>query len=1119
MLNRGAATVRISGAENTGSDNYLLVTVGEVQQRFKFDVNRISVKSSDDEDVYEDQIKEIKLNFAGVSGANIDPASYTVKATRGTILDQSGKLDANGNLLVRWHTGFNPGPAEVYFPDGSTKAGLKKFKVLPNPNSRILDKHPLALVRTAQDKLDYTRANGQVIGVPVLREERVNISGRPRESVSISLGDAAHPNKELLVELKPAYLERSQFVSEGVKLARSPGFISQQSAVDGRPVAYNYKGYELSLANTERLFQLANDTGIELLVDYVGGEAGAVLGWRDLVKIEQAADYYAVSWKNASGAYDVEQVPLTSTTQRRVKLRVEGNRFTVDLNGQPLSKTLPDNLVTDAVGGVTALAIKKVELQQLHASSLSNVPLLTVNGSAAETATVTLDAQGHAQLLVRATNTATIVGARAVPLRIGNDLLTVSLHSPASATELLSGLLAAGDVPSSAAVAQVLALDVRDLKSYTPQANLAAQIEASEMAEAERVGALLRVLASFPEGRALNAHVPAIEDYTRTATPKLQSFMAQILSGVIARRNGSNSKESYKRVVGLIVFAEMLRDYGDMASYIGRSLTTVEDLELWLNTMAMPANGWAFFDPPTPQLEQNCTENVIYAKLNDEEMVPYNPCRLQGGNFGAWVASLTSEAMEYRLDPTSFVVFLRGLHEALPEMSFGTRVSLFKTTLGEETVAYFDPTSFVIPKAHAVLPLIAAAAIRQVARIAMQVGKKLGKNFVGNFIAFSLGKSNTRMQPFIFLLSTGYVYDNLCDEAGCIKAPEASDKFWALMRQLMVSMAIEVGRYEIDDTLRDDGEYACRLLSFAHGNMYEMFSIAYYHLMSKAGGKNIAHIDRVVKVPLYGKIGSPDEEWVRRPDIELEGDAGKTIWIELKSVQAAQSYKDDKSELPTKEEFLKKFPVMSTKVGAGSKQYHKQFVLDRIAAYGSYEGRKLEISSGYHWRFQNWKHGYVEVRGKVQKVRLSRGYPMKTAAKGHPGTYLDMIKDQFANPPDRANMYPVFGIKSKMSDTQVAIVFSDPLFDDIAGDIDEYILENIIKKLLKDPSDLDGIRDTVKKASSIYETYEEWAEYLSVVERIVGLDLEDTVVEELIDRGKGLAEKVAERAGVCSEDD
>ena len=475
--------------------------------------------------------------------------------------------------------------------------------------------------------------------------------------------------------------------------------------------------------------------------------------------------------------------------------------------------------------------------------------------------------------------------------------------------------------------------------------------------------------------------------------------------------------------------------------------------------------------------------------------------------------------MEYRLDPTSFVVFLRGLHEALPEMSFGTRVSLFKTTLGEETVAYFDPTSFVIPKAHAVLPLIAAAAIRQVARIAMQVGKKLGKNFVGNFIAFSLGKSNTRMQPFIFLLSTGYVYDNLCDEAGCIKAPEASDKFWALMRQLMVSMAIEVGRYEIDDTLRDDGEYACRLLSFAHGNMYEMFSIAYYHLMSKAGGKNIAHIDRVVKVPLYGKIGSPDEEWVRRPDIELEGDAGKTIWIELKSVQAAQSYKDDKSELPTKEEFLKKFPVMSTKVGAGSKQYHKQFVLDRIAAYGSYEGRKLEISSGYHWRFQNWKHGYVEVRGKVQKVRLSRGYPMKTAAKGHPGTYLDMIKDQFANPPDRANMYPVFGIKSKMSDTQVAIVFSDPLFDDIAGDIDEYILENIIKKLLKDPSDLDGIRDTVKKASSIYETYEEWAEYLSVVERIVGLDLEDTVVEELIDRGKGLAEKVAERAGVCSEDD
>ncbi len=58
-----------------------------------------------------------------------------------------------------------------------------------------------------------------------------------------------------------------------------------------------------------------------------------------------------------------------------------------------------------------------------------------------------------------------------------------------------------------------------------------------------------------------------------------------------------------------------------------------------------------------------------------------------------------------------------------------------------------------------------------------------------------------------------------------------------------------------------------------------------------------------------------------------------------------------------------------------------------------------------------------------------------------------------------------------------------------------------------------------KKAGSIYEVYEEWAEYLSVVARIVGLDLEDTAVEKRIERGKGLAETVAERAGICAEDD
>ncbi len=1118
MLNRGAASVRITGAENSGSDNYLIVTVGEAQQRFKFDVNRISVKSSDGEDVYEDQVKDIKLNFSGISDANIERSTYAVKASRGTILEQSEKLDANGDLIVRWHTGFHPGPAEIYFPDGSTKAGLKTFNVLPDPSSRIVDKRPVSLVRTAQDKLDYTRTSGQVISVPVLHEDRIKLSGRPGEKLSVELGDEAHPNQELLVELKPANLARSQFISDGVKLARSPGFISQQSSVDGRPVAYNYKGYELTLLNTERLLQLANDSGIELLVDYTGGEQGTVLSWQDLLKVEQSAEHYTLSWKTEAGTFNLAEVPLPATIQRRVKLRVEGNTFTVELNGQSVSKTLPASVVSGATGAVTALAIKKAELQHLFASSLAKVPLLAVNGSTAETTTITFDAQGRAEMQVRALETPTIVGARAIPLRIGNDLLTVSLHSPASATELLSGLLAAGDPPLDDAVAQVLALDVRDLKNYSPQANLAAQIEASGLAEAERVGALLRVLASFPEGRAIRTHIPAIEKYTRTATPRFQGYLEQILGDVIARRNNSTSKETYKRVVGLIVFAEMLPGYGDMASYLGRSLTKAEDLELWLDTMAMPANGWAFFEPPTPQLEQSCTENVVYAKVGDVDMAPYNPCRLQGENFGAWVASLTGEAIEYRLDPTTFVVFLRGVHDALPEMSFGTRASLFRTELGEDT-ASFDPTSFLIPKAHAILPLIAAAAIRQVARIAMQVGKKLGKNFVGNFIAFSLGKSNTRMQPFIFLLSTGYVYENICEEAGCIKAPEVRDKFWTLMRQLMVSMAFEVGKYEIDDTLRDDGEYACRLLSFAHGNMYEMFSIAYYHLMSKAGGKNIAHIDRVVKVPLYGKIGSKDEEWIRRPDIELEGNGEKTVWIELKSVQAAQSYKDDKSELPTKEEFLRKFPVMSSRVGAGSKQYHKQFVLDRIAAYGMYEGQKIEKSSGYHWRFQNWKEGYVEVKTKTGKKRLSRGYPMKTAAKGHSGTYLDMIKDQFANAPERESMYPVFGVTSKMSDAQLAIVFANPLFDDIAGDIDEYILENVVKKLLKEPAQLDDIRETIKKANSIYETYEEWADYLSVVERLIGVDLEDTIAEELVDRGKKLAESVAERAGMCTEDD
>ncbi len=211
---------------------------------------------------------------------------------------------------------------------------------------------------------------------------------------------------------------------------------------------------------------------------------------------------------------------------------------------------------------------------------------------------------------------------------------------------------------------------------------------------------------------------------------------------------------------------------------------------------------------------------------------------------------------------------------------------------------------------------------------------------------------------------------------------------------------------------------------------------------------------------------------------------------------------------------------MSSRVGGSSKQYHKQFVLDRIAAYGERDGKLLGISDGYHWRFQHWKEGYVEVRTKGGgKKRLSRGYPIKTAAVGARGTYLDMLKEHFAEPPQRADMHLVFGANGKMSTVQLNAVFSNPLVENMAGDIDEYLLNEVVKHFLKDPSQIGDIKEAIKKADSVYEVYEEWAEYLSVAERLLGMDLENEMVDDLVDRGRELAGKYAERNGYCNEDD
>lgn len=1118
----GRARVRISDAKLPGADNYFIARVEGVEQRVSFGVSAVTVTPEELGEVYENRIEELKVTLAGVDSKKVDLSGFSVKVSRGSIIDSVARLDDEGKLVYRWHTGYIPGEAEVYYSDGSGWSNSQKYNVLKDPTSKIVDKRPLVLLSADSTGAEYVRVGGQRISLPISKQANVQLNGAPGEVLTVRVGTNSAPNRVPIIKLRPGELERSKFLSNGSVLAKSPGFRYQQGKYDDRPVAYNYKGYEITLTNPEMLYQAAASGGISAQLDFAVEDVGLIFSWRDVLVVERGIGKYLIKWKTTADTYDIEEIPDASAGLDELLVQINGADFSVAIGGQSVTKVVPQEVLDSALAGIQILGARSAELHSFSVALLNETPLLAVNETTTEVVDVQLDSQGHGEFTIKALGNPQ-QGYQTVPVTVGAELLTVAIYTPQAIGEALAGLLELSE-PSSDELTRVLALDVRDTSSFAVQANLAASLEANTLlSNAEKIGALLRVLASLPEGEALVPHVDALERFSRDqSTPVFQHELVNVLARTIAARRYADSSNSYKLALGLLVFAEMLPAYSDVANYIVRSISAREDLDLWLATMAMPANGWAFFSPPTPQLEQSCTENVLYAQVNGVDTAPYNPCRLRGDNLALWVTSVTEEAMEYRIDPSNFMVFLRGVHVALPEMSYGMRSALFQMAPNQLVTGYFDPTEFFVPKAQAILPLIAVAAIRQVARIAMQVGKKLGKNFVGNFIAFSLGKSNTRMHPFIFLLSTGYVYENLCEEATCIQAPEASDKFWALMRQLMVSMAFEVGKYQVEDTLKDNGGYQCRLLSFAHGNMYEMFSIAYYHLQSRvAGGKKIVNIDRVRKVPLYGKLGDINQEWIRRPDIELEGGSPtKTTWIELKSVQASQSYKTDRSELPNKDEFLKRFPIMSGRVGGSSKQYHKQFVLDRIAAYGKVNGIPLEISKGYHWRFQHWKEGYVEVRTKGGgKKRLSRGYPMKTAAVGASGTYLDMLKEQFAKSPQRADMYPVFGLEGEMSSGQLKTVFENPLFDNMVGDADEYLLNEVVKQFLKEPSQIEDIKEAIKKANSVYEVYEEWAEYLSVAERLLGMDFENEMVEDLVNKGRALAEEYAERNGYCKEDD
>ncbi len=1124
-----AFKVRIRNAKYARDDNALVVKVGGVERRFKYSVGALGVRPPDSKKVFEDQVVDLKFSISNVAPSKIDPDLLSLQVSKGTIL--GGSVDAEGNVIYRWHTGYFSGPADIYFNSSGPQQAKLEYEVIPPADSIIANKKPLVLVSSSRGYLNVRRPAGGVVKVPVPEHDELRLKGKPNESVTIRVGDQTHQNRQGLLSLGPSDLGRSQFVVDGTKVAASPGFRYQQSDVDQKPLAFNYKGYGMRVLDVSRYDQLVETEGVDVDLLFEGQSDGLLFAWRDLLRFEIAQGNLIIRSKLLTGEMDERTYPLSLPVgENRLGLSIKGRDISYEI-GSLQGKVTIDPAVVSESRDLRMLSGLGMGLRQFNILAKDAPGLIAANGQTAIT-TVLLDGRGEGVLNLRLV-TPPLSGYQSVPVKINDELFTVASYSEEAATQLLSSTpssqrFMAGDVQ------ELLGRDVRDINPFRSQAYIALQVAESGVSESEKIHAVLRILETLPEGHNLSGRIEPLSSYVERSSEPFKLALRQELSSVLSNYSNSSADAYYKRILGLIVLSEVAQHNLDASSFISRSTTNVADLRIWLDWMAMPANGWATIRPVVPHIGQSCTAQVVYAFEDSMDKVPYNPCRLTGEQFGAWVEGLKAIDPIYEADPEYLLILLNGMYEGLADSTFVFRKGLF--SLQEESaLVYFDPTGLLVPKAHAAVQLAILPALAVIARVSARVAKKLGKNFQKNLMRFAVGKTNSRIPPMLFIASLGYaLYSVECKDEGGLCKPlvfpdrreEAEKKIISSLIQFSKGLAFAFNKdaWRMVDDLKDNGAYRCSIMGFTHGHMYETFMISYYHAL---GRDKIVALDRIRKVPLYGNDTDKKQMITRRPDIEFAGvgaeGSSTNIWIELKSLNVTDKYNGNDPDLPSQERFLHKLPIFNVpgNGGKGDTVYHRQFLLDRIAKDGKYRGKSLSLNGGFHWRIQQWRHDRKKLKGFIKDRYVNNGFPTKTKIPNSTDSYFEKVKERLSSAPgfsaaQKANGdqrdFPIHG-------PYVGDAFVDPLFDGL-GDIidDEKLADELLKALKYSEADIADIKRAMSNAKLATEMLEKVGTKLPDIEAALDLDVTDIIPDELIRRGQDYVdEKLAGYVG-CEDD-
>jgi len=989
----GIATVKIKGGDYVSSNNKLIAYVNDIETSAIFSIGGVNVDiiEAPDSIVAGGHETFVIKAYTPLGPSQGIPVDFSV--TNGMIRSHSGLTNAEGEMTVSWHAPITPGDSTFMACAQSSHCPTRhETNITPasatSANNLALSNWLIGDL-TSPGQVDVTRYDGTIVSSNYDSQAPVEISGVANSNQTLSFNSMTQPNRELIFDWPMSQIQGAYAVdARGNKAAYSDNVRVNFQPNERKSTSYYFTGSsKVKQRAQERFFVSEVGFKIEIRPEAFSG---------DILQLNQGVTLSLTDTGEAvltaittQGRYEVKTSQLTLDTWHDITGRFQDNTLIVSVNdGVKISTSTEGSLVYDT-DGISLGEGYQGRMREFILYNPTTAPLIVFADSGSESRTVTFDSQGASRVVLESqgllhANAVQKIAVISDNKEVGSILLT---GSTALRTMVSMSAAMSSDAPSFEQLynlkEQAVAFgDQNFLTSHF----VAATIDKTNTTNIDALSTILAAVTLLPDGEMFNEHLLKLQQFFADSGNNSAILAAADSLGHVVKNALNGDLKAYRKTqLGLLVLAETIDHSIQSKQAIAFGINSKQDFDAWMDFLTLPADGWIGYKPPVPTIDSDCSVPRPMVSVGTGIELPAVPCRLTGSKVATIIDVIVTESSaEIASDPSKLPTFLRVFVDALPNADMLYRRYALNVAHDDGSAIVQNsvtqgPYSPLAPNAQAGVPLVALAAY--LARLGL---KKATFGALKNMVAFTMGRTNSRLNPILTLAALGYLESRMSD--GCVDdcVPIDAELHKGVRNTQILFFVNMLYKGKFTDEAKN-AELSCRIWDGTQGKQFEMAMIAYFHAQYEFADKaalQIVDLQRYESIVLLKEnnkgVISKHSDYGRHYDIVLRGndrdnDPKNQIIVELKSSQANRSAasfnkRTFDARFPLWKILERKYINKDNKSKSRSTTVHRQLVLDNVATNDvTISGKKVpqRFAKDYVWLWQDWKSPRRKTRSSL----------------------------------------------------------------------------------------------------------------------------------------------------------